>query len=314
MITGDCRVELAKLDPRSVQTCVTSPPYFQLRNYNSPDQIGIEAEISDYIAKLVGVFRGVRDVLTDDGTLWIIIGDTYASKTMRGMGEDVIKPKDVIGIPWMLAFALRQDGWYLRQDIIWDKPNPVPESVRNRCTKAHEYIFLLSKQPVYYYDRMAIAEPAIYAEEHARKKTSWGKKKFNVNKNNIEKYQLLGTENNKTCLPGGMRNKRSVWTMKVQPYKGAHFATYPEDLIEPCILATTRRGDTVLDPFTGSGTTGVVAKRAGRNFIGIELNPDYVRLAEDRIARAEGAVADIEAPLPDTLIDDIDHDGIINWG
>jgi DNA modification methylase len=293
---GNCLIELSKLEKLSVQTCITSPPYFNLRNYDSPDQIGIEKSPAEYIAKLVDVFRLVRKVLKDDGTLWINIGDTYSSKKFAGTS---IKSKDLIGIPWMLAFALRDDGWYLRQDIIWSKPNPMPESITDRCTKAHEYIFLLSKQHDYKYDRMAISELAIYADEHARKATSWGKKKLNVNKSNIEKYQEKGLENNKTCLEGGRRNKRDVWEVQVQPFKEAHFATYPEKLVEPCVLASSSLNDTILDPFSGSGTTGVVAKRLDRNYIGIELNPDYAAIAETRISttKVDDKIEEITRPL-----------------
>lgn len=302
LLTGNCLDVLKTLAPRSVQTCVTSPPYYHLRDYESAEQLGTEASPAEYIANLVTVFRLVREALKDDGTLWINIGDSYADRPIAGTA---IKAKDLIGIPWMLGFALRDDGWWLRQDIVWQKANPYPESITDRCTKAHEYIFLLSKQRTYRYDRMAIAEPAIYAEQHARKATSWGKKKLHVSKNNIEKYQLLGTDNNKTCLPGGKRNKRSVWTVKVQPYKGAHMATYPEDLIKPCILAATLPGDTVLDPFSGAGTTGVVAKSLDRNYVGIELNPHYIVLAMDRIRRTPGFFDD-ELLLPDAATDILD--------
>ena len=258
---------------------------------------------------MVEVFRCVWDVLEDDGTLWLNIGDSYYNYrpgkgqalvkqsvanndqdlpqtcARRGNKLDGLKEKDLIGIPWMLAFALRADGWYLRQDIIWHKPNPMPESVQDRCTKAHEYIFLMSKSQQYYYDRMAIAEPAAYAEEHARKKTSWGNKKADAGvKGNIEKYQVIGLEN-KTTLEGGMANKRSVWTVTTKPYAGAHFAVFPSDLIEPCIMAGAPVGGIVLDPFMGSGTTAQVAQNLGRQYLGCELNFDYKPLQQKRVAQ-----------------------------
>jgi DNA modification methylase len=254
----------------------------------------------------------VKRVLRDDGTLWLNLGDSYynyrpgkgqalakqscasndqdlpQSCARRGNKLDGLKEKDLIGIPWRVAFALQADGWYLRQDIIWHKPNPMPESVNDRCTKAHEYIFLLSKSQSYFYDRMAIAEPAIYAEQHANKATSWGKKKADAGvKANIEQYQQIGVENNKTCLEGGMKNKRSVWSVNVKPYKEAHFATYPPELIKPCILAGCPKGGVVLDPFGGSGTTAAVANEENRIAILCELNPDYIPLIKDRLAKVQ---------------------------
>lgn len=310
---GDCREIMRSWanEGVKVQTCVTSPPYFGLRDYGHEGQIGLEQTPEEYIAKMVEVFRCVRDVLADDGTLWLNIGDSYASfrdgkatpDTTRGdstgtlvpkgsaknrmastFADSDVKHKDLIGIPWMLAFALRADGWYLRQDIIWHKPNPMPESIRDRCTKAHEYIFLLSKSEKYFYDRMAIAEPAIYAEQHANKKTSWGHKKNDAGvKGNLDQYRQTGIDNNKTCLAGGLKNKRSVWSVNVKPYKGAHFATFPPALIEPCILAGSRPGDIVLDPFMGSGTTAAVALQHGRQYLGCELNQSYEILQKQRL-------------------------------
>ena len=311
---GDCRETMRQWASEGVKvnTCVTSPPYYGLRDYGHEGQIGLEETPEEYIKAMVEVFRCVWDVLEDDGTLWLNIGDSYASQggrqveqTVRHTGDyvnsgqmgsdgvgttrrppDGIKAKDLIGIPWMLAFALRADGWYLRQDIIWHKPNPMPESVQDRCTKAHEYIFLMSKSQKYYYDRMAIAESAAYAEEHARKKTSWGNKKADAGvKANIEKYQVIGEEN-KTTLAGGMANKRSVWTVNTKPYKGSHFATYPPKLIEPCILAGCPKGGVVLDPFMGSGTTAFVALLNDRQYLGCELNPEYEELQQRRIKDA----------------------------
>ena len=310
---GDCRETMRKWREQGIkaQTCVTSPPYYGLRDYGHEGQIGLEETPEEYIKAMVEVFRCVWDVLEDDGTLWLNIGDSYFNTTkgtggsnpetspfqnrkgnenFQGFksrklsaGETGCKPKDLIGIPWMLAFALRADGWYLRQDIIWHKPNPMPESVQDRCTKAHEYIFLMSKSQKYYYDRMSIAEPAAYAEEHARKKTSWGNKKADAGvKANIEKYQVIGEEN-KTTLAGGMANKRSVWTVTTKPYAGAHFAVFPQDLIEPCILAGAPIGGIVLDPFMGSGTTAQVAKHLNRQYLGCELNLDYKPLQDKRL-------------------------------
>lgn len=269
---GDCRDSMRQWVKEGVkaQTCVTSPPYYGLRDYGHDGQIGLEQTPEQYIAAMVEVFRCVRDVLEDDGTLWLNIGDSYA----RTAGDDStkqtdgglktgrtgksaqlfkkgnnrppegIKAKDLIGIPWMLAFALRADGWYLRQDIIWHKPNPMPESVRDRCTKAHEYIFLLSKSDRYFFDNEAMKEPAV---------------------------------------DGETRNRRSVWTVATRPYKGAHFATFPPALIEPCILAGSRPNDIVLDPFMGSGTTAAVAAKHGRRYIGCELNEEYGDLQDERI-------------------------------
>jgi len=317
---GDCRDSLDKMKDEGViiQSCITSPPYYGLRDYGTAsweggdpncnhmrdtkvnagcntghksvdngvgdaiyksvcakcgakridDQIGLEESPELYIQGMVEVFRKVRDIMTDDGTLWVNIGDSYhnyrtgnsfvkqsVSKTMQDLPAispsrnnklDGIKSKDLIGIPWMLAFALRADGWYLRQDIIWSKPNPMPESVKDRCTKSHEYIFLLSKSKNYYFDSDAIKEPAV---------------------------------------GGGTRQRRSVWNVQLKPYKGAHFATYPTELIEPCILASSRVGDVILDPFFGSGTTGFVAERHKRNWVGCELNEEYKELQDERLGR-----------------------------
>jgi DNA modification methylase len=274
-------------------------------------QIGLEQTPDEYVAEMVAVFREVRRVLRDDGTLWLNLGDSYASyrdgkatpDTTRGnstgtlvpKGEaknrmastfkgSAIKHKDLIGIPWRVAFALQADGWYLRQDIIWSKPNPMPESVKDRCTKAHEYIFLLSKSARYYYDNKAIMEPAVYGEEHANKATSWGTNRKHPNKANVADYAFIGDNHTTSKMADGSygRNKRSVWTVNTQPYKGAHFATFPPDLIKPCILAGCPAGGTVLDPFGGSGTTGAVASANGRSAILIELNSKYAELVNDR--------------------------------
>jgi DNA modification methylase len=281
---------------------VTSPPYYGLRDYGHDGQIGLEKTPEEYIAAMVEVFRCVWDVLADDGTLWLNIGDSYAMASMRGensvfsggvgahagyktgsvkLGKRSIpfglKAKDLIGIPWMLAFALRADGWYLRQDIIWHKPNPMPELVQDRCTKAHEYIFLLSKSQSYYFDNEAIAEPlaassvARLAQPTLAKQTGSDRVPGKTNGN----MKAVGN--------GETRNRRSVWTVTTKPYKGAHFATFPPDLIEPCILAGAPAGGVVLDPFMGSGTTAAVAIANGRNYLGCELNPAYKELQDARI-------------------------------
>jgi DNA modification methylase len=301
---GDCRETMRRwaADGVKVQTCVTSPPYFGLRDYGHEGQIGLEPTPEAYIAAMVEVFRCVRDVLADDGTLWLNIGDSYAGgggfspnspsnqagskqTTHKGSIRGTIKPqgevkaKDLIGIPWMLAFALRADGWYLRQDIIWHKPNPMPESVRDRCTKAHEYIFLLSKSQRYYFDAEAIAEPATDPEYR-----TVGKIRPTAEGN--PGFEIRGGLHNQQ---GGRltRNKRSVWMVTTKPYKGAHFATFPPDLIEPCILAGSRQGDVVLDPFMGSGTTAQVAVQHGRQYLGCELNPAYEAMQQERLTGAQ---------------------------
>jgi len=276
-----------------VQMCVTSPPYFGLRDYGHEGQIGLEQTPEDYIAAMVEVFRCVRDVLADDGTLWLNIGDSYANggrKTrdklaQRGMdtrpADPVwIKPKDLIGIPWMLAFALRADGWYLRQDIIWHKPNPMPESVRDRCTKAHEYVFLLSKSERYFIDPEGMQEKAIGGTPGNTKPTKGGR----AYEDGAREHRTAANLHNVGARE--TRNRRSVWTVATRPYKGAHFATFPPALIEPCILAGSRPGDIVLDPFMGSGTTAQVALQHGRQYLGCELNPNYETLQTERIAGA----------------------------
>ena len=304
VLFGDCRDTLKTLHGQITigiaerpRMCVTSPPYYGLRDYGGePDQIGQEQTPEEYIQNLVEVFRSVRDVLEDDGTLWLNIGDSYynyrpgrgqglvkqtVSNTKqdlpdmcprRGNKLDGLKEKDLIGIPWMLAFALRADGWYLRQDIIWHKPNPMPESVKDRCTKSHEYIFLLSKSKKYYYNNDAIKEPA----------KDWGTR----NRTN-GKYHNKGTglqPHSGLSKSYPKKNKRSVWSVTNKPYKGAHFACYPPDLIEPCILAGSEEGDIVLDPFMGSGTTAMVAKKNSRAYIGCELHKDYASLQSERIS------------------------------
>ena len=296
VLFGDCRDSLKIIanEAEKARMCVTSPPYYGLRDYGGEDnQIGQEQSPEQYVEEMVKVFSLVRDCLTDDGTLWLNIGDSYYNyrkdgcipkqsfsnnrqdlpKTTPRRSNKLVgyKDKDLIGIPWMLAFALRADGWYLRQDIIWHKPNPMPESVKDRCTKAHEYIFLLSKSKYYYYDQEAIKEPA----------KDWGTRdrtngKYHNPGTGLQPHSGLTKSYTK-------RNKRSVWSINKKPYKGAHFATYPEELIEPCILAGSEKGDIVLDPFMGSGTTAVVAKKNSRAYIGCELHEEYASLQTDRI-------------------------------
>ena len=297
ILFGDCRETLKEFDGKA-RMCVTSPPYYGLRDYGGEEkQIGQEQTPEEYVQSLVEVFRSVRDVLTDDGTLWLNIGDSYynyrpgkgqaypkqsVSKTnqdlpqecnKRGRKLEGIKEKDLIGIPWMLAFALRSDGWYLRQDIIWHKPNPMPESVKDRCTKSHEYIFLFSKNKKYFYDNEAIKEPV---------KQDWGTRDRTKGK-----YHNVGTglsPHSGLSKSYTTKNKRSVWSVTNKPYKGAHFAVYPPDLIEPCIKAGSEEGDTVLDPFMGSGTTALVAKSLQRHYIGCELHEEYGKLIQKRLS------------------------------
>ena len=303
IITADALDGLRQIESKSVDCCVTSPPYFGLRDYGHDKQIGLEETPELYIERLVDVFREVRRVLADDGTLWVVIGDSYAGSgkggakypenagrykqgTNRGMvgitavtkvGWGECKCKDLIGIPWMLAFALRADAWYLRSDIIWNKKNPMPESVRDRPTRTHEYIFLLSKSKQYYFDSEAIKEPAIWKDD---RRAGQGRLHYRNGKRTGGEGE--GQENFVSIKD--TRNKRSVWTVATRPYKEAHFATYPPDLIRPCILAGSRKGGTVLDPFLGSGTTAVVAIEEERNYIGIEINAQYVAISEKRIA------------------------------
>jgi DNA modification methylase len=256
LICGDSERALAAVPDGTFHTCVTSPPYWSLRDYNIQGQIGSEHSVGDYINHLVRVFAEVRRTLRDDGTLWVNIGDSYTSggRTWRATDKknpiramqtrpptpDGLKPKDLIGVPWKLAFALQEQGWYLRTDVIWSKPNCQPESVKDRPTRSHEYVFLFSKNEHYFYD-------------------SEGKRG-----------------------PNG-RNLRTVWDINTKPYAGAHFATFPETLVEPCLSVTSARGDIVLDPFIGSGTTGLVALKMNRRFVGIELNPEYLKIAEERL-------------------------------
>ena len=301
ILLGDCVEQMKTLPDQSINCCVTSPPYFGLRDYGNDAQIGLEPTPDGFVESLVRVFRQVKRVLRDDGTLWLNLADTYANKgcnsasvggftgkriraekkgimDSRRRNTQGLKPKDLIGIPWRVAFALQQDGWYLRQDIIWHKPNPMPESVKDRCTKAHEYIFLLSKSPRYYFDHEAIKEDGVIpAGTKAAKGSADRVAQKGVNSRPSE-YKIYD----------GKRNKRSVWSVSPKPYKGAHFATFPPDLIEPCILAGCPEGGTVLDPFGGSGTTAGVAIKNDRNAILCELNPDYGELIPSRVESIVG--------------------------
>lgn len=331
IVAGDALSVLRRISDNYIDCCVTSPPYFGLRDYGTEGQIGLEESPQQYVDKLVEIFREVRRTLRPEGTLWLNIGDSYAGSG-KGRNKDGIfneraanfqsygqrkscitktaisqetKRKDLIGIPWLLAFALRADGWYLRQDIIWYKPNCMPESVTDRCTKSHEYIFLLSKSPKYYFDYEAIQEPAVGFDKSSPRGSlgtatpNAGRRKGNAktfrgggayiggksfNNNADVERESHGNAPNET----GLRRKRSVWSVSTVGSKEAHFATFPEKLIEPCILAGCKPGGVVLDPFLGSGTTAVVAEKSGRSFIGIDVNPEYVEMAKVRIAAIAG--------------------------
>lgn len=310
ILIGDCRERLKGLPSKSAHTCVTSPPYFGLRDYGVDGQIGLETTPDAFVAEMVDVFREVRRVLRDDGTLWLNLGDSYANnakwggssggkhvealhgdtKVGRAKKSTGLKPKDLIGIPWRVAFALQADGWYLRQDIIWAKPNPVPESVQDRCTKAHEYVFLLSKGPKYHFDAAAIAEATAYPEGPG-----------NISQGKYGDAYDAGDERQRTKInlnkigARETRNKRSVWTVGSEPFSGAHFATFPTALIEPCILAGCPAGGTVLDPFGGAGTTGLVSDRLQRDAVLIELNPEYAEIARKRLLGDGGMFSNVEA-------------------
>lgn len=358
ILTGCCLSLLATLPDKSVHTCVTSPPYFGLRDYGVEGQMGLEPTPDEFVAVMVQVFREVRRVLRDDGTLWLNLGDSYATRgganqtphtgemfqrrergknvvcrskrLPRGEGrwgggnaqaDGAVKPKDLLGIPWRVAFALQADGWYLRSDIIWSKPNPMPESVTDRPTKAHEYLFLLSKSERYFYDNNAIREPhaqssvdrlsqnvdaqAGSTRAHAGGKTNGPMKavaKGGVSRADYDERKWETRHDGLARPPMTMkdrvynylgRNRRTVWTVPTLPFSEAHFATFPPKLIEPCILAGCPEGGTVLDPFFGAGTSGLVADRLGRHCVGIELNPEYVEIAERRLRKDAGMLADI---------------------
>jgi DNA modification methylase len=299
LITGDCLEEMKNIPDNSVDCIITSPPYYGMRDYGSDAQIGLEKNPEEYIKKLAKVFREAKRVLKDEGTLWLNLGDSYsgsgkgsakypenAAKYKQGTNHGMLSAqavtqthcdlpaKNLMGIPWRVAFALQEEGWILRQDIIWNKPNPMPESVKDRCTKSHEYIFLMAKQSKYYYfDNEAIKEPCVGSNQLpvAGSEGTFGIK------------QSRRREDKPNTAIRDFKNKRDVWTIGIKPFKGAHFATFPEELIEPCVLAGCPVGGTVLDMFMGSGTTGVVCTRLKRNFIGMELNDKYVEIAQKRI-------------------------------
>jgi len=307
VVQGGCLDVLRSMPDESVNCCITSPPYWGLRDYGVTGQLGLEKTPEEYVAKLVEIFREVRRVLRNDGTLWLNLGDSYIGGDRGGLGQcgvgslegnryengqriglptgkiDGLKPKDLVGIPWRVAFALQADGWYLRQDIIWHKPNPMPESVTDRCTKAHEYIFLLSKKAKYYYDADSIRQPhqqnslERYEYGHNAPADSTGMVSA-ASKTGVFQSERMGDHVN----PLGV-NRRSVWTVTTKPFKEAHFATFPPDLIEPCALAGCPESGIILDPFMGAGTTAVVAKKNHRQFIGVELNPAYIEMAVKRI-------------------------------
>ena len=335
VIFGDCRDTMRDLKAQGVrvQCCVTSPPYFGLRDYGHPGQIGLEKTPAEYVAALVEVFEGVRELLADDGVLWLNLGDSYANDAKwggssggkhvqalhgntgigRGKKDTGLKPKDLVGAPWRVAFALQAAGWYLRQDIIWHKPNPMPESVTDRCTKAHEYLFLLTKSERYYFDAVAIQEdaqiwtgragtfdrsgnpvadhviPGQSAAQHRPRVNERDRKALRTDVENRHRSSIPGGQSLQ-AEPNGKRNRRSVWTVPTQPYSGAHFAVFPAALIEPCVLAGSRPGDVVLDPFMGSGTTAQVAQALGRQWIGCELNTEYAPLQQARTAQAALAI------------------------
>jgi len=306
ILVGNATDTIKHLPDNSIQTVVTSPPYWGLRDYGHDDQLGLEANHEDFIENLCKVFDEVWRVLKDDGTIWVNLGDSYAQSGQGGGGSyekerpgwtnkarkapEGLKPKDLVGIPWRFAFAMQKRGWYLRQDIVWAKPNPMPESVTDRCTKSHEYIFLMSKSAKYFYDYEAIKEPLA--------ESSIGRLSQDI-ENQIGTTRANGgakTNGNLKAVgdPESGRNKRSVWNVTTSRYKDAHFATYPPELITPCILAGSAEGDIVLDPFSGSGTTGEVALLHNRNYIGLELNADYAKLSEKRLLEAGGMFASVE--------------------
>lgn len=317
IVVGDVLDRLREIPSDSINCVVTSPPYWGLRDYGVEGQIGLEATPAEFITKMVEVFAEVRRVLRPDGTCWVNMGDSYAAaskdrtiaqatakSTMTGsiatqsgilkqIGKVVggLKPKDMVGIPWRLAFALQDDGWWLRQDIIWSKPNPMPESVTDRCTKAHEYIFLLTKSAKYYYDADAIREPQTSEDKRAGRNSSALVDKSpnprkGIRSSDPARFGTTRGTTNESCTHEGGRNKRSVWTIATEAFPEAHFATFPKKLVEPCIRAGCPEGGTILDPFNGSGTTGIVAMANRCNYIGIELNPEYAAMSNRRLTEA----------------------------
>lgn len=297
VLVGDCRKILSEIAPGTVQACITSPPYWALRDYGVEGQIGVESSPGEYVAGMVQIFRGVRRALRDDGTLWLNLGDTYVSGAKGSGGRSAkqdsnpgsrfaplrihavgLRPKNLAGIPWRVALALQADGWILRSDIIWAKPNPMPESIRDRPTRSHEYLFLFAKSPRYRYDWSAIKEP--FSDSRNGNPGGGGNYARRAGHRPGPLCDGIWTRGAKN----GGRNKRTVWTITPRPYRGAHFAVMPQGLIEPCVKAGSLPGDLIMDPFAGAGTVGLVAKRLGRRFVGIELNPKYVSLAIKRIA------------------------------
>jgi len=324
ILQGDCRDVLRTLPDASVHCVVTSPPYWGLRDYGVAGQIGLEPTYGEYVKRMVEIFRDVRRVLRADGTLWLNLGDSYSNSDKGGYAKDRVtatdsmqrsnlganfigapnrqpqaglKPKDLCGIPWRVAFALQDDGWWLRQDIIWSKPNPMPESVTDRCTKAHEYLFMLAKSERYFYDQDAIAEPAVYAgdERHLRSDNTQVEREKPKQDGHSRRHAGFNSRYFTGSPQAETRNKRSVWTVTTQPFSEAHFGTFRSTLIEPCILAGCPKGGTVLDPFFGAGTTGLVADRLGRDCIGIELNPAFVEMARKRIQADAGMFAEVSS-------------------
>ena len=275
ILQGDCIQSLKKLEDESINTCITSPPYWGLRDYNGEEkQLGLEETPEEFVENFVNVFREVKRVLRDDGTVWLNLGDSFLPNKQLGC------------IPFKVAMALQKDSWILRQDIIWHKPNCTPESVKDRCTKAHEYIFLLSKNAKYYFDNEAIKEDAVAKNRSAGNKVpqKGTDQPFSETKQGLIKAQQKKYQK---------RNKRSVWTVTTKPFKGAHFATFPMDLIEPCVLAGCPEGGTILDPFAGSGTTGIVAANHARNSVLLELNEEYIEIAKKRIKEQAGMFAKV---------------------
>jgi len=312
ILTGNVYDMIPKLKNNSIQSIITSPPYWGLRDYGSPDQIGLEDTVEEYVANLVKIFDQLKPKLKDNGTLWLNLGDTYSnhkdsksviqtlakgtpkektheiaigrsvSRNAKLLKAQGLKNKDLIGIPWRVALALQANGWYLRQDIIWSKPNPMPESVKDRCSKSHEHVFLLTKSDKYYFDYKAIREPV---SEATVKRLS---QKNLDQQEGSSRVPFKKNGNMKAVGNLDLRNKRDVWNIATKPFKGAHFAVMPEELVLPCLLAGSKEGDIVFDPFTGSGTVGVVAKKNKRKFIGIEINTDYVEIAKERIKNTNG--------------------------
>ena len=302
ILVGDCLTRLKQLPDDSVQCCVTSPPYWGLRDYGNDGQIGLESTPAEFVAAMVAVFDEVRRVLRPDGCCFVNLGDSYngsggaggdygkgglkeGQPKYPGRNVNTLKPKDLCGIPWRVAFALQDSGWWLRQDIIWHKPNPMPESVTDRCTKAHEYIFLLTKSARYFWDAGAIAEKMLSNGDGGLYRPDTSYRKVSQTGGPAATERQRDTET---------RNARSVWTITTKPYSGAHFATFPPELPMRCIGAGSKKGDTILDPFFGAGTTGLVAMKMGRDCIGVELNPDYAEIARKRIADACGLFGSVE--------------------